>query len=276
MLDLGIRAGLTFDGADFGEEAGSVVYELGATRGLDTEQHDVHSEVVHTASMADIICTATRKKGDAPWKVPEPQDEWNPSCYISPDGKFLRRVIAVSGWSDERHNSICRSWGTLGPVAFYDLPMQIAVVITGNRKSGRYHSFWSHALQHPQNKKLRFRKKNDIATGFKSSWIECWRADHDEIAAQDWINAMCEDDVLRDVFFKVDIPRMEHVSRERVMDVTKRKLEKIHSTQSLPDEKYSGCSWPIRCQFLGCCNRGEGPNGRSGFVPVSQISSTSG
>lgn len=271
MLDLGIRAGLTYDGQDFGEEAGSVVYELGATRGIDSDQYDQHSEVVHVAAMADIISMAARKQGDKPWKSPEPLEDWKPSCFISPDGKYLRRIVTVSNWSEDRHNSICRSWATLGPVAFYDLPMQIGIAITGNRRDGRYHSFWSHALQHPQNKKLRFRKKNDIGQPFKSSWIECWRPDHDEITTQEWINSMCEDDVLKDLFFKIDMPRLDTVSRKRVMDVAKRKIEKVQNTKVIPDEQYAGCSWPQRCQFLSVCNKGEQPNGRYGFIPVEQV-----
>jgi len=271
MLDLGIRAGLTYCGDDYGTEAGSYVFELGATRGLDSEQYDLHSEVVHVASMADIVSVAARKKGDKPWKVPEPLEDWNPSCFISPDGNYLRRIVAVPNWSEERQNSIARSWATLGPVAFYGLPMQIGVVITGNKRDGRYHSFWSHALQHPQNKKLRFRKKNDIANGFKSSWLECWRPDHDEISTQSWVNSMVEDDVLRDVFFKIDMPRMESISRNRVMDVARRKIEKIKNTKTLPDEQYSGCSWPQRCQFLSACNKGDSPNGRYGFVPIEHL-----
>lgn len=271
ILDLGIRAGLTYDGQDFGEEAGSVVFEFGATRGVDSDQHDVHSEVVHIANMADIVSVAARKKNDKPWKSPDAVEDWKPSCFLSPDGQYLRRLVAVPNWSEERHNSICRSWATLGPMAFYGLPMQIAVVITGNRRDGRYHSFWSHALQHPQNKKLRFRKKNDIAQPFKSSWLECWRPDHDEISTKEWLDGMIEDDVLRDVFFKVDMPQMEEVSRERVMDVAKRKVERIRNTKTLPDENYASCSFPIRCQFLGCCNRGETPNGRLGFIPVSDL-----
>jgi len=270
MLDLGIRAGLTYDGPDFGIEAGSVVFELGATRGVDSEQYDQHSEVVHLASMADIVSVAARKAGDKPWKSPDPLEDWNPSCFISPDGQYLRRIVAVPNWSDERQHSITRSWATLGPVAFYDLPMQIAVVITGNRRDGKYHSFWSHALQHPQNKKLRFRKKNDIASGFKSSWLECWRPDHDEISTKEWLDGMIEDDVLRDVFFKVEMPRMEEVSRQRVMDVAKRKMERIRNTKTLPDENYASCSWPTRCQFLSVCNRGDNPSGRYGFVQIDQ------
>lgn len=271
MLDLGIKAGLTYDGEDFGEEAGSVVYELGATRGLDSEQYDVHSEVVHLASLADIISVAARKKGDKPWKSPDALEDWKPSCFISPDGNYLRRIVTVSNWSEERQNSITRSWATLGPAAFYDLPMQIGVIITGARRDGRYHSFWSHALQHPQNKKLRFRKKNDIAKGFKESWLECWRPDHDEIGTKEWLDAMIGDDVLRDLFFKIDMPRMEEVSRKRVMDVAKRKVDKIQNTKTLPDEQYAGCSWPTRCSFLGCCSRGDVPNGRTGFIPVDGI-----
>lgn len=271
ILDMGIRAGVTYDGDDFGEEAGSVVYEFGATRGVDSDLYDQHSEIVHIAAMADIISTAARKKGDKPWKTPDPVEGWEPSCFISPDGRYLRRVVAASTWSDERQNSICRSWATLGAIAFYDLPMQIAVAITGNRRDGRYHSFWSHALQHPQNKKLRFRKKTDIAKPFKESWLECWRPDHDEITTLDWINAMAGDDVLRDVFFKLDVPRMDEISRKRVMDVAKRKMDRIRNTKTLPDENYASCSWPTRCQFLSVCNRGEQPNGRYGFIPLEKV-----
>ncbi len=271
MLDEGIRAGLTYYGQDHGEEAGSVIFEIGATRGIDSSQYDVHAEVVHLANLADVICTAARKNGDPPWKSPDPIEGWNPSCFISPDGHYLRRIVCVSSWSDERQNSLCRSWETLGPVAFYDLPMQIAVAIIGNRKDGKYHSFWTHALQHPQNKKLRFRKKTDIATGFKSSWLECWREDHDEFSSADWLNAMMGDDVLRDVFFKIDFPRQEEFSRRRIMDVANRKMDIIQSTKTLPDEQFTGCNWPTKCQFINPCSKGDRPSGKYGFVPVEQL-----
>jgi hypothetical protein len=271
ILDMGIREGLTYAGEDFGIEAGSAVYEFGATRGVDSKLYDVHSEIVHIASMADIITVAARKQGDKPWKTPDLLQDWQPSCYISPDGQYLRRIVAVPNWSDERHDAICRSWATLGSIAFYNLPMQIAVAITGNRRDGRYHSFWSHALQHPQNKKLRFRKKNDLANPFKSSWLETWRPDHDEISTKDWLDAMIEDDVLRDVFFKVDMPAMDEPSRKRVMDVAKRKMERITSTKTLPDENYASCSFPVRCPFMGCCNRGETPSEKYGFIPLSSL-----
>jgi hypothetical protein len=270
-LEDSIRIGLEYDGEDWGEEAGSRIFEIAATRGLDSDEYDQHSEATHLACLADVIATATRKKGDKPWVHPDPVEGWSSSCYLSPDGGSLRRVIPVSSWSDERHDSICRSWTTLGPVAFHDLPMKIAVAVIGNRKGGRWHSFWSHALQHPQNRKLRFRKRNNIGEPFKTSWLECWRADHDELDALTWINAMAEDQVLQDVFFLIDFPRMEEVSRNRVMDVAKRKMERIQNTKMLPDEIYSGCSFPIRCQFLGCCTRGDSPNGRSGFISVDQI-----
>jgi hypothetical protein len=275
VLEDGIRTGLEYAGEDWGEEAGSRVFEIAASRGLDSEEYDQHSEATHLACLADVIATATRKKGDKPWVHPDPIDDFQTSCFVSPDGLFLRRIIPVSTWSKERHDSICRSWATLGPVAFFDLPMQIAVAIIGNRRDGRWHSFWSHALQHPQNKKLKFRKRNNIAEPFKASWLECWRADHDELDALTWINAMAQDQVLEDVFFKIDYPKMEEISRKRVQDIAKRKLEKIQNTKTLPDEQYANCSWPVKCQFLGCCNRGEVPNKRFGFIRVEELSSPS-
>jgi hypothetical protein len=55
------------------------------------------------------------------------------------------------------------------------------------------------------------------------------------------------------------------------MDVARRKMEKIQNTKMLPDEQYANCCWPVKCSFLGCCNRGDSPSGKSGFIPVEQV-----
>jgi hypothetical protein len=65
--------------------------------------------------------------------------------------------------------------------------------------------------------------------------------------------------------------RMEEVSRKRVMDVARRKIEKIKNIKTLPDEQYANCAWPVKCSFLGCCNRGDSPSGKSGFIPIEQV-----
>lgn len=274
MLDIGVKAGLTAAvGSEYGMEAGETLYELGATRQIESKEHDIHAQVVHLASIADIVTTAIRKPTDAPWGVPEALDRWESECFLSPDGSHLRKVIFVTSWSDDRHYSLCRSWSAMGEVCHYELPMQLVVVMLGKQQSGRFHSYWSHGLRHPVNKKLRFRKKVDIANAFKSSWMECWREDHDEITTQEWLNAMISDDVIRDVLFKIDVAVPEKVSRQRIVDLANRKLDRIEKMKVLPDQSLSVCDWPVPCQFRRNCHGGEEPSGRYGFL--SRIDHTS-
>jgi len=260
MLQAGVRAGLLEpERKDWGEVAGETVYECGVSPGLQSEHYDVHGEVVHLACIADIVTTAIRKPGDPPWKTPEILETWLPSCFLSPDGLYLRRVIFVGSWNSDRHYSICRSWYSLGPVCFYGIPMQQAIVVLGSHRDGKYFSPWAKGLLHPANKKLRFRKKRDIAAGFKSSWEEAWREDHDEVSTQDWLQAMLEDGVLADVCFNVDIPVPEAAARLRIMDMAKRKLERLVLMTELPDPQLTGCDWPVPCIFRGPCHAGREP-----------------
>ncbi len=160
MIEAGVRAGITESvRSDYGELAGEEVYGFGSDPGIESKQYDQHREVVHLACIADIVTTAIRKAGDLPWKGPDRLPNWTPSCFLAADGKHLRRIVYVTSWSDDRHYSLCRSWETLGEVCHYNLPMQMLVVHLGQHRDGKYHSFWSHGLRHPANKKLRFRKK---------------------------------------------------------------------------------------------------------------------
>lgn len=273
FLEYGVHEGLVESGSgDHGETAGEFLYELGANRQLDSKQHDIHAEIVHLSAIADIVTTALRKPGDAPWKSPDALPEWIPSCYLSPSGDYLRRVVFTTSWSDEKHYSFCRAWQTLGPVCHYSLPMQLAIIILGQHKNGKYHSFWTHGLRHPANKKLRFRKKNDIRNPFKETWNEAWREDFDDIPTSDWLSVMHSDDVLRDLCFSLTVPVPEELTRKRIVDLAARKMDLIRSTKELPDPNLSSCSWPTRCQFIGPCWKEDSPSGRYGFVRIEDFS----
>jgi hypothetical protein len=188
---------------------------------------------------------------------------------MSPDGRFLRRIVLASAWNDDRHYSEARSWYTLGEVCAYDLPMQQAVIILGQHREGKRHGYWSKGLRHPVNKKLRFRKRNDVSTGFKSSWNSVWREDYDEITTKEWLDAMYEDGVLQDVAFNVDIPVPVKEVRKKIVDLAARKLEEIEEMKEIPDMQLSTCSWPVKCQFIRPCHNFETPNGRYGFVNIN-------
>ena len=185
----------------------SAATSSGSSSGLVTDHLSVYDQVVHLATLADILATAIRKNNEVPWAVPERRElasgvSWTSEAFLSSDGTHLRRVALVSNWSDDRHYSEARSWRSLGEVCVYGLPMQQVVAVIGQSRSGKRHSWWSHGLRHPQNKVLRFRKKNEVGQGFKSSWKEVWREDYDDLTTQDWLQAMLEDEVLKDCLLR--------------------------------------------------------------------------
>lgn len=273
MLEIGVRAGLTepIGDDDFGMVAGETLFALGATRQIESKQHDLHAQVVHLASIADIVTTAIRKSSDEPWGIPKPLERWKSDCFLSPDGSHLRKLVFVTSWSDDRHYSLCRSWGALGEVCQHNLPMQLVVVMLGKHLNGRFHSYWSHGLTHPVNKKIRLRKKNGVAGGFKDSWTEVWREDHDEITTQDWLNSMIADDVIRDVLFKIDVAVPEKAVRKSMVDLANRKLDRIEKMNVLPEQSLSVCDWPVPCIHRRHCHAGDEPSPRYGFVPVDKL-----
>ena len=211
MMQAAIRVGLTSIDTDFGQTAGEECFGFGANPGLESKQMDLHAEVVHLSALSDIIATAVRKPTEAPWSAPEPTaigdgPIWRPDAYLDPSGTHLRRIAIVTNWSDDRHYAEARSWRSLGEVCVYGLPMQQVVVVLGARRDGKRHGFWSKGLRHPVNKKLRLRKRNDVGSGFKESWIPIWREDFDDISTKAWLAAMHEDGVLSEVCFSVEVP----------------------------------------------------------------------
>jgi hypothetical protein len=270
MIELGVRAGITEPvRTDIGEVAGEEVYGLGSDPGVDSKQYDVHAEVVHLSCIADIVTCAVRKQGSDPWKLAPDLEGWKSGCYLAPDGSHLRRIAFVTSWNDDRHYALCRSWESLGEICFHNLPMQLIVVMLGRHVDGKYHSYWSHGLLHPANKKLRFRKRNRVAEPFKESWQEVWREDHDEISTQAWLQGMLDDDVLRDVCIRVDIPVPKPDVRQKIVDLGKRKLELISGMLKLPDPNLSTCFWPVPCVHWQHCHAGEEPSAVYGFVRIT-------
>lgn len=270
LLDLGLRAGLMEPpGYEYGLSAGEEVFSLAATHQIASKEHDLHAQVVHLANLIHLVTAAIRKPDEEAWKTVDSLPDWESSCYLSPDGNHLRKVVFVTSWNDDRHYSLCRSWSVMGEVCQYGLPMQLVVVMLGKQQGGRYHSFWTHGLRHPVNKKIRFRKKLAIAEGFKSSWVEAWRENHDEITTEEWLNAMISDDVIRDVLFKIDVAVPEKSERKRINELAAAKLDRLSKMKSLPLQNLSTCDWPSPCDHRRHCHAGDEPSGRYGFVQIS-------
>lgn len=272
FLERGVYEGLTNERKAFGDAAGDKVVELIRDHEISNKTNDQYSSAMHLASMADLVSVALRQPNGGPWRWADPVSLggghlWRSDAFLSPSGK-LRRVVFTSNWSDDKHLAVCRSWGTLGPVCAYGLEMQVAVVITGQFKEGKYRSFWTRGLTHPMNRTIKFRKKNDIDQPFKSSWLDCWREDRDDISTEDWHKAMMADGVLKNLMFKIDLPVPSKENRQRIIDLAVQKLDSIQSLAALPQQSLSVCDVPP-CKFRNNCHSGQEPSGRFGLVRIS-------
>lgn len=259
VLYEGIRAGLTENARDdYGNVAGERVMELAVDPGMEMPvSRYLHESVIHHATASDIITSAIRKPRTAPWGVPGPPvgADWTPSAFLSQEG-HLRAITLATSWSDARHWAMVRSWRALGEVAMYGFPMTMVVVILGAHRDGRRNGPWTKGFLHPQNHKLRFRKKTKVThETFSDKWQAVWREDRDEIETKVWLQAMLEDDILRDVLFTVEIPVPEKPEVQRIRDMADKKLErlaKLASRANLPEASLSVCDRPP-CPFKGCC-----------------------
>lgn len=270
MLEAGVRAGLMeLTRSDYGQLAGEEVYGFGSDPGIDSKQYDQHSEIVHLACIGDIVTSAIRRPGGDPWRPAPSLPGWESSCYLSPKGDYLRRIIFTTSWSDDKHYSLCRSYESLAETCFHNLPMQMVVVHLGQHREGKYHSYWTHGLRHPANKVLRFRKRNNTAEPFKESWIEVWREDYDDLSTEQWLQGMLEDGVLQECLKKYDIPVPKEEARERIKALALKKLEIIRNTTELPDQNYSTCDWPVPCNFRTPCHAQQEPGPAYGFVRIN-------
>src|SRR6266568_2045406 len=229
--------------------------QLAEDRGLQTQEHDIYSEVIHHAALSDILVSAIRKPTDEPWLVPEPVQNWTSACFLSPDGTYLRRIALVSNWSDSRHYSECRGWFTMGEIAHYGLPMQIVVLVIGQERRGKRSSPWVSGFLHPMNHELRFRKRRKgpmrgggVGQVFNDRWEKIWREDHAEITRESWLNGMLKDDILSDVCFKVDVPVPDKTHCQRIRDMAARKLEQLGNIIEKPEGNLSTCDFPVPCQ----------------------------
>lgn len=270
-----IRAGVTENQReDFGEVAGEKVMELAVDPGMElppTRPH-LHASVIHHAALSDALTTALRKPAAPAWTIPPTAVvnglPWGSSAFLDPSGTRLRRVALVTSWNDDRHYSEIQSWYGMGEVVAYGLPMTMAVLVLGQQRDGRRASPWTKGFLHPQNHKLRFRKRARVTHEvFSDKWEQVWREDRGEISTREWLGAMLEDDVLRDVCFTVDIPLPDRLVQERIQDIAARKLERLTKLTERPEASMSVCQ---RCPFKGCCHSETPylPSEKGGFVRV--------
>jgi hypothetical protein len=285
MLRQAIQAGVTEAvREDFGEVAGETIMDLARDPGMELpSSHYLHQSVIHHAALADVLTTALRRPQTPAWGFPPSMVvgslQWASSAFLEPSGAKLRQLVMPSVWNDERHWSEVRSWYALGEAAVYRLPVTLVVLILGQHRQGKRSGPWTKGFLHSQNHKLRFRKRSRTDPSgrkwerkfevFSDRWEQVWREDRDEISTATWLQAMLEDDILRDVCFTVEVPAPEKVLRERILEMAERKLERLAKITKLPEASMSVCDRPP-CQFKGCCWSVQEyePSEKTGFVEL--------
>lgn len=273
LLGEGIKAGVTSDRKRFNEVAGETVMDIASQRDILADTNDVYGTSLHTACMADVISMALRRPSEAPWRVPESlaigSHTWTPGCFLNESETVLRRFVTVTAWSDARHYEEARSWASIGPVALYNLPIKIGVIVLGQMRNGKRSGYWSRGYLHPKNRKLRLKRKNFIGKGFSETWIEIFREDRDNISSEEWLAQMAEDEVLRDCAFSVTVDPLSSPERTRILDLAKRLLDEIYSLTEQPIPQLTGCFWPIPCSHASHCHKNILPSEKSGFVRIT-------
>jgi hypothetical protein len=275
LIRRGIVAGLTSEREDFQEVCGEEVMQLAADRGLDTDSHNVYDLALHSACLADIICSAIRKPKEAPWTIPDPKVfpsyVWHSGALINPKRR-LSRIVLTDYWNSGKKLAAQNSWHSLGEVAAYGLGMDQIVAVLGIHKSDKRHGPFSRCYIHPRSGKIRFQKKSQsTTTDFKESWRRSWREDAD-ISRHDWLSAMHDDGVLAEHLFVVDVPVPEEYKIQELKDLAERKLQTVWNIGQVPDRQLSGCFSPTQCQYVHCCwGKWKEPSEKAGFIPVPSL-----
>jgi hypothetical protein len=276
LIRLGIVAGLTSDREDFCDAAGEEVMALANDRGVDTLSHNVYDLAMHSAHLADIICSSIRKPKDEPWTVPSPKMfpsfVWHSGALLDPQQR-LSRIVLTDYWNTSKKLAADNSWYSLGEAVVYGQPMKQIVAVLGIHKSDKRHGPFSRCYIHPRSGKIRFQKKSQSSTtDFKESWRRAWREETD-ITRYEWIGAMIDDGIFREHLFVVDIPVPDESRCKELLEMAERKLGTIWSAPpSTPDRQLSGCFFPAQCQYAHCCHgKWKEPSDKAGFIQTPHL-----
>lgn len=262
--------------SDVGELAGENVIEMCANRGLNLTHYDLYGIGVHHACIADILSTFLVWRQDAPWRVVEPkvigECQWTPSSLMDANGT-LHRIALVDHWNDGRELAELHSWKTTGDMAVFRAPMVLHVFVLGASRGGKRHSAWTKGLLHPKNRKLRFEKKHQKKVGFQDTWYQVWREDHDQITREQWLEAMDEDRCFDNLAITLPLTPPTPERASRVIEILKRKAERLSKIRQLPDPCYSACDGFTPCPFQSCCFGSEEstPEEVGNFLPIAAL-----
>lgn len=282
LLEAGVRLGLTapiqMDPAipnimllqPWGVTASRRVLEIARDKGVDLpggKDTGWYEVALHYAGIAQIVTDYLRAPNGKDWRYPGQgvvsnfgfvhkglSVDWVPSSYleVGNDGCYLRRVVYVSYWNEDRLYRELHSWRTIGDICVYRMPMVLDIVVLGASKGGKRHGYWTKARRHPHSREIRFKRKHGREE-FSQSWPTIWREEHPEVLQASWLLKMKEDGVLKEAYFqkRVSVPKDYHV--DRVLEDIARISKIMRLAKETDPMNRSGCDWPMPCPMQDAC-----------------------
>jgi hypothetical protein len=260
-----VEHGLMADTDDWGRAASDEAMRLCCEGAIDTAETNLLGLAEHVAALADIAAWTIRT--ESPWERPEPvmvgDHPWTPSCFTTGEDSTLRAIVVTDRMDAMREMAMRTSWAVQGESAVYGLPVDVICVSLGAMRAGRWSNPFTSAYRHPQNRVLRFCKRDGGA--FDGRWEKVWR-EQDYATREEWLEAMTADGVLADAVrvLTVDVP--EHASD--IVRLADSKLDRIYG-KGLPEPQLSRCFDRVSpCPYRSACPEWREPSEASGFTAL--------
>lgn len=243
---------------DPAQAAKDAILERTSRLDIDCGELSPISTVQHVEAMAEVISIALRERLGQAQRVPILSfgaHEWESNLYDF-RGE-LHRIILTPHIDDDSLRSFAHSWQTIGELAMLERPITLTLIVIGTQRSGRRHSYWSKAHQHPvQKSAIRFapRKRDEE---FTANWRPIWR-EQSGISAESWLERMKSDGVLGELIIS---RKVQYNSKDQRMIQAKRDMMKIamrmeSATVDAPMRRSScdeigrgACPWQNVCYF---------------------------
>lgn len=286
-----LHAGLTASGTlDPETSARNRLMALAAQPGLDIEGEGMYDAATHLASLAGIL-TVYLRGGEGAWtrvaakeisaegKVSDPNPPpprparvtwerhkhrfdpqaapvisssflWESSCYEAPDS-YLRRVVLVDHWNEDRRVEEQSSWRTVAECALLDRPVLLNVITIGKSLRNRRYSAWTKGLLHPNSHQLRFMGRHgNLGNDWNEIWRERWNGSTDR-----WLGVMQADGVMKDLVRSVKVSVPGH--RQEIVNDILRMQREMAALSANPPMRRAGCFGFSRCQYVPMCHGGR-------------------
>lgn len=204
------------------QTAKDVTLEIAQKNELQTGGENAFMVIRHVGYLAGIVAVAlTEKYGKFAKLPPKHTKDFEWESHLFRARKKNHRIVLVSHMDDDRLRAEAHSWATVGELAALESPLTLTAIVIGANRKGRRHSAWTEGFLHPQNRMLRFAKR-EKGNGFTSSWEKVWREHKGEISTEKWLGVMKEDGVLddlmisREIAYRAEDHRMIAARREMV------------------------------------------------------------